>query len=260
MKEEKSEKKEPEIPKVDLIDRLLTCVYIPVFLLTFIVFELAQRIARPFGKNAYTKSVVWMNRCFCLCLSITGTKIKIFNKPKLDPNKSYIIISNHQSMYDMPIISETFSSHHPRFIAKKEMGRGLPAISYNLKHAGHALIDRSDPKQAIPEIKRFAELLEKECAAGVIFPEGTRARRGLLKEFKKKGTLTLLQYAPNSDVIPVTIENTWKLSARISTVMPRNTEVKVIVGEPISREVRSNQEIMDEAHRVIKENLEKRRG
>lgn len=255
MSKETSKSAEADLPKVDLIDCLLSCFYIPIFLSTFFIFDLLQRLTRPFGKNTYLKTVVLMNRAFCRCLSITGTKIKIINPPKLDPTKSYIIISNHQSMYDMPILSETFQSHHPRFIAKKEMAKGLPAISYNLKHAGHALIDRSDPKQAIPEIKRFAEFIESERCAGIIFPEGTRARRGQLKEFKKKGALTLLEYTPNSEVIPVAIKNTWKLSARTSTIMPRNTEVNVFVGAAISRVGRSNEEILLEARKVIEANL-----
>lgn len=249
-----------DLPKIDLIDYFLSSIYIPIFLSTFFVFELLQRLTRPFGKNIYLKTVVLMNRAFCRCLSITGTKIEVTNPPKLDPEKSYIIISNHQSMYDMPILSETFHSHHPRFIAKKEMAKGLPAISYNLKHASHALIDRSDPKQALPEIKRFAEFIESERAAGIIFPEGTRSRRGQLKDFKKKGTLTLLEHAPNSEVIPVTIKNTWKLSARNSTLMPRNTEVAVCVGAAINRVGRSNEEILLEARRVIEENLKKARS
>ena len=43
---------------------------------------------------------------------------------------------------------------HPKFISKKELGKGIPSVSYNLKYGGSALIDRKDPKQALPEIKK----------------------------------------------------------------------------------------------------------
>jgi 1-acyl-sn-glycerol-3-phosphate acyltransferase len=44
---------------------------------------------------------------------------------------------------------------HCKFVSKKELGKGIPSVSYNLRHGGSALIDRKDPKQAIPEIKKI---------------------------------------------------------------------------------------------------------
>lgn len=252
--------KNGELPKVDLIDRLLLLVYIPIFLSVFIIFDLRQRLVQLLNKQAYKDTVVKMNAAFCKVLKITNVKLHISGQAKLDPNKSYIVISNHQSMYDMPLLSNLFKSHHPIFIAKREMGKGIPAISFNLHHYGHALIDRSNPRQSIPEIKSFAKRVEQEKRVGIIFPEGTRSRKGELRDFKTKGALTLLKYAKDSKVIPITFDNTWKLSARMSTLMPRNTEVEIIVGEAITRENKSDEEVLDSVYQVIKGNLERLRS
>ena len=140
------------------------------------------------------------------------------------------------------------------------MAKGLPAISYNLQKAGHALIDRSDPKQAIPEIERFAKSIQENKYLGVIFPEGTRARRGALKRFKTKGALTFLKYAPEADVLTLTIDDSWKLKCKDLTLMPRNTKVSVIVSKEIKRKDKSDKEILDIAYQTIEENLNKLRN
>jgi 1-acyl-sn-glycerol-3-phosphate acyltransferase len=73
------------------------------------------------------------------------------------------------------------------------------------------LIDRSNPKQAIPKIKTLAEQIEKERRSAVIFPEGTRSKNGTPKEFAQSGLKILCKYAPSAYIVPITINNSWKV-------------------------------------------------
>ena len=66
-----------------------------------------------------------------------------------------IIVSNHQSMNDIPPIIWYMRKYHPKFVSKIELGKGIPSVSYNLRHGGSALIDRKDSKQALVAIARF---------------------------------------------------------------------------------------------------------
>ena len=61
----------------------------------------------------------------------------------------YIIVCNHQSLYDIPPLIWYLRQIHPKFISKKELGRGIPSVSFNLRHGGSLLIDRAKAKDAL---------------------------------------------------------------------------------------------------------------
>jgi 1-acyl-sn-glycerol-3-phosphate acyltransferase len=65
--------------------------------------------------------------------------------------------------------------------------------------------------QAIPVIKGLSEYIEKNNRAAVIFPEGTRSKTGKPKEFAQSGLKILCKYAPSAYVVPVSINNSWKM-------------------------------------------------
>ena len=96
------------------------------------------------------------------------------------------------------------------FVSKKELGQNIPSISYNLKHGGSVLIDRKDPKQAIPAISGLGAYIEKHNRSAVIFPEGTRSKTGYPKVFASTGLKILCKTSPSAIVIPITINNSWK--------------------------------------------------
>ena len=97
-----------------------------------------------------------------------------------------------------------------KFISKKELGKGIPSISYNLRHGGSVLIDRKDPSQALPQIQKVAQYIEKTNRSVVIFPEGTRSKTGKPKQFAQTGIKILCKAAPSAFVVPITINNSWK--------------------------------------------------
>jgi 1-acyl-sn-glycerol-3-phosphate acyltransferase len=77
--------------------------------------------------------------------------------------------------------------------------------------------------------------VEDNRVSAVIFPEGTRARRGELRPFKPRGTLALLAAAPRTEVVPVTIENSWRLMRSNFLPVPFGVRVRVVIGAPIAR-------------------------
>jgi 1-acyl-sn-glycerol-3-phosphate acyltransferase len=114
-------------------------------------------------------------------------------------------------MYDIIAMIWYLRNFHPKFVSKKELGKGIPSVSYNLRHGGSVLIDRKDPKQAIPTIKKLSEYIEINQRAAVIFPEGTRSKTGAPKEFAQSGLKILCKYAPSAYVVPISISNSWKI-------------------------------------------------
>jgi 1-acyl-sn-glycerol-3-phosphate acyltransferase len=69
----------------------------------------------------------------------------------------------------------------------------------------------------------------------MIFPEGTRARTGELGRFKPAGTVALLEEAPETPVVPVAIDESWRLLRHNYLPVPFGTRVRVHLGAPIAR-------------------------
>lgn len=145
------------------------------------------------------------------CLNILGTRFTFRNAHEIPTDRPLIIISNHQSMYDIPPLIWHMRRHHPKFVSKKELGKGIPSISFNLKYGGSVLIDRKDARQALREIAKLGAYIEKNKRSAVIFPEGTRSRDGNPKPFKTKGLEEIIKNAPSALLVPISINNSWKL-------------------------------------------------
>ncbi len=222
-----------KLPAPKLLEYILFPIFIFCFFLTLCVFDIIQRISSLFGQNVIDKAALYFNKSILNCLKILGTKIEFKTKDELPNTGPCIIVSNHQSMFDIPLIHCMFQSVRPRFISKKELARYIPGVSICLKLSRAAIIDRSDANQAISEINKFCSFLKQNKFSGVIFPEGTRAKDGVLKAFKKRGLETLLKETAPCYVIPVAIQNSWKFQYRKFGPIPVGIELVIISGKPI---------------------------
>lgn len=164
-----------------------------------------------FGYQAHKKSVDVFNFFLLRCLNLVGTRFQYKNNFKFDRNRPHIIVSNHQSMFDIPPIIWYMRQLHPKFISKKELAKGIPGISYNLRHGGSVLIDRKNAEQALGQIKKLGKYICETKRAAVIFPEGTRSKTGVPKTFAFNGLKTLFEACPEAVVVPVCVNNSWKL-------------------------------------------------
>lgn len=163
-----------------------------------------------------------------------------------------IIVSNHQSQYDIPPVVWGFRKHYPKFISKIELGKGIPSISYNLRKGGSALIDRANKGQAIKEIIKLGSHIEENNYSACIFPEGTRSKDGKVKTFKVGGLGTLLKTAPTAAIIPFAVDNNYLLQR---FPMGIGLTLTYTVLEPIAREGKTAEEITEQCELAIKKAL-----
>lgn len=217
-------------------DWLFTIPFLLAFGLILLVFDVAQRVARLFGRRPqeYVAGAlqVALMRSFAIC----GTRLHVERSPHVKPHTPYLIIANHQSMFDVPIYGALFFTNFPKYVSKKSLAKWIPSISYNLRRGGNAVIDRGDPDQAIGAIQELAAQVRERGVSAVIFPEGTRARHGELGKFRPRGTLALLEAAPDTPVVPVCIDQSWRLLRNNLMPVPFGTRVRVWIGDPIPRE------------------------
>lgn len=183
------------------------------FLLLF--FQALQWLGFNIGNyKGHKIAVDFMNCTLTYLLYLLGTKITFINKHKIPENVPLIVVSNHQSMHDICPLACYFRNRHPKFVSKIELGKGIPAVSYNLTHGGSVLIDRKDSRQSLTAIKKFGKYIEDNKYTAVIFPEGTRSKDGTPKRFSENGLKMLTKFAPSAYVIPVTINNCWKINKK----------------------------------------------
>ncbi len=163
------------------------------------------------GYSAHKRSVDILNWFLTSTYYVLGNTVSFSNDQNLPTDRSIIFIANHQSMYDIPPLIYFLRKYHAKFISKIELAKGIPSISFNLKHGGAANIDRKDPKQSISEILKLAKNMKEKSWSAIIFPEGTRSKTGLIKPFAVGGIATILKKVPNALVVPVAINNSWKM-------------------------------------------------
>jgi 1-acyl-sn-glycerol-3-phosphate acyltransferase len=127
-------------------------------------------------------------------------------------------------------------TNYPKYVSKRELAHWIPSISYNLRRGGNGLIDRGDREQAERVIRELGRRSQERGVSVVIFPEGTRARSGAMRRFRRAGTLALLDAAPNLDVVPVAIDGSWRLLAHNLLPIPFGVQVRIRFCAPLPRD------------------------
>jgi 1-acyl-sn-glycerol-3-phosphate acyltransferase len=236
-----------------LIAYPLSIIYYACFGIILLIFHPLQWMSLKLGGYRIHEIMVnYMNLFLIRSLHILGTKISFRNKFNLPTDRPLIIVSNHQSLNDIPTISWYLRKFHPKFVAKKELEKGIPSVSFNLRNGGSVLIDRTSPKQALTLLKKLGQLIEKKTFSAVIFPEGTRSRDGHPKKFSENGLKMLVKFAPSSVIVPITINNSWEFLQYGGFPMKVGVHLSFDVHEPIETNSLKFTELFEKVEQTIK--------
>ncbi len=209
------------------------------------------------GYNGHKKSVDVLNFCLLSSYYIMGGSIKFNCAIDLPNNRPIIFVANHQSMYDIPPLIWFLRKYHAKFISKIELTKNIPSISFNLKYGGGANIDRSDRKQAVAEILKLGQRMQDNCWSAVIFAEGTRSKDGKMKDFQVGGIATILKKAPDALLVPIAIENSWKMVRFGLVWLNPFVPIKFTVLKPIEPAGKDIEEVVKEAELMVRKVVEK---
>lgn len=183
-----------------------------VFIRSGIALRLTARF-RPGAVMGYVSSRQRSvsRRLFLFARWFGGLRLRFegYEGPDLPP--VFLLVSNHQSLVDIPALTVAFSRHPLRFVAKKELSRGIPYISIILRIGGHAIISRTgDYRKGHEELRRFAELA-RQGICPVVFPEGTRSRTGRVGGFYAGAVRIILERA-RIPVLSVAVDGGYRMS------------------------------------------------
>lgn len=148
---------------ISTIAILLCYVWYPVYLFS--------------GKKA---GMVFIRTFFATLLKANNITVHITGVEHIDKSQNYLILSNHQSIFDIPIVSATLPLD-TRIFAKRELLH-FPIFGWGMWLYDFVFVNRKKKKDAILSLKRAAKSLER--FSFLVFPEGTRSKDGIVKPFK----------------------------------------------------------------------------
>jgi 1-acyl-sn-glycerol-3-phosphate acyltransferase len=185
-----------------------------------------------------------------LILKTTGVQVTVSGLERITPGTTYIFVSNHQSIYDIPVI---FSSvpYQLRIIAKASLAR-FPVLGWHLKRGGHLFVDRRRPDRT-GILKRWRALVSDGLSL-IIFAEGTRSADGTVAPFKAGSFLLAIQ--AGLPIVPVAVEGTRHVM-RKGRLRTEPGKVRLMIHDPIQPPALANptprdaKALADRVHDVV---------
>ncbi len=161
---------------------------------------------------------------------INPWKLRISGTGHVEPGGTYVVVSNHQSLADIPVLSHL--DLDTKWLAKAELFR-MPVIGWMLRMAGDVPVERGDRSVGARALLRCGRYLRQKCSV-VFFPEGTRSRTGEVLPFnegpfqlaiREKIPILPLVVAGSGDALP---RNTW--------IFGPSQDISLTILEPVSPE------------------------
>src|SRR5258707_7155180 len=195
----------------------------------------------------------WFRRLGRGLAKINPWRIHISGIENLKAGQVYVIVSNHQSLADIPVIGHLMLDG--KWLAKAELFR-LPVVGWMLRMAGDVPVDRSDRRKGAKAMLRCARYLRQGCSV-VFFPEGTRSPDGEVLPFNEGPfVLAIREQVP---VLPLMVDGSGAALPRNSLLFGGTQDIHLRILKPVpvegwnakqSSELREvvRQKIVDELH------------
>ena len=161
-----------------------------------------------------------------LILVTTGVRVEVRGLDRLVPDTTYVFVSNHQSIYDIPVLFGSLP-FQLRIIAKAALGN-FPFLGWHLRRTGHMLVDRQRPDRA--RIFAWARSLPGRGLSLIVFPEGTRSRDGRVGPFKAGSLMPAVQ--AGIPIVPLSLVGSRHVM-RKGELTTRPGDVVLVVHDPV---------------------------
>jgi 1-acyl-sn-glycerol-3-phosphate acyltransferase len=198
----------------------------PLIIVSTIVMGTLSLIASFFdktGNSQHTFARIWGR----MLLAASLIRVRVEGAGRLDPKATYVFVSNHQSLMDIPALLSTLP-HQFRFFAKKGL-YAIPFVGTHLRRAGHLPVDRTSARNSLKSMSEGARIISTRGTSVLLFPEGGRAPEGL-REFKEGAAYIAIK--AGVPIVPMAIVG-MREKLPMGSIHVRSGRVAVRIGQPI---------------------------
>ena len=225
-------------------------VYLPVLILSTFFFGTLIVIMVSLGsrKRVHRLPVLWAqcNIKAALC------QVRVSGQTHIDHNKSYIIVANHRSHFDVLALYGWLNTSF-RWVMKQEL-RSIPVLGIACEKLGHIYVTRGSTVKSQSSIEEARSKIQQGISI-FFFPEGTRSQTPQLLPFKK-GAFRLARDM-GLPILPITINGSEKiLPSKSLNLMPGI--IDIVIHPPIQPEEQSERALSDQTKQVISSALSRR--
>jgi 1-acyl-sn-glycerol-3-phosphate acyltransferase len=200
----------------------------------------AAATAAAMGK---TRAVTVISRAWGRgIIGLCGINVQIEGLDNLTGLKSYVLVANHQSFFDI-FASAAFLPGEPRFVAKKELLK-IPVIGYAMQRGGHIIIDRDAGGR---EIRKAIQIIRSGMDV-CVFAEGHRYNDNCVHEFNDGAAwLAILSKLP---AVPMSISGSGRFYPRGAMIVTPGLTMRMTIGKPIPTEAMRSADRTELTHRL----------
>jgi 1-acyl-sn-glycerol-3-phosphate acyltransferase len=188
-----------------------------------------------------------------IVLAVSGVRVSVKGLQNLTADGSRIYISNHQSLFDIPVLMACLPVQY-RWLAKAELFK-IPIFGRAMQRTGYISIDRSNRKAAYKSLRSAAATIKRGTSV-IIFPEGTRNHEAAIGPFKMGGFVLAVE--SGAPIVPMVLHGTRNIMpTKQLRISPGKVEVEILEAIPTAQYNRKNKaELMQRVHRAISKSFE----
>lgn len=199
----------------------------PLIVLSTVVTGTLSLIASFFdrtGNSQHRVARIWAETL----LAVSFIRVRAEGLEKLDPAASYVFVSNHASLMDIPAILARLP-YQFRFFAKTGLYK-IPFLGTHLRRAGHLPVDRSSARASLKSMTEGARIITARRISMLLFPEGGRSPHGL-RNFREGAAYIAIK--AGVPIVPIAIVGMRQLLP-MGSIHLRAGKVVLRAGDPIA--------------------------
>lgn len=206
-----------------LLARLLVIIFLILFIIPIIIV-----VIMPEKFRRHNHFIAWLMSCFYRgILWCTLVPVTVKGKENI-PDSPVIIVANHQSSLDIPLLGSLLGVHPHIWIARSEL-MDTWFLRFILPYFA-IVTDVNSSVKSMRSLVKIIHLVKGEKCHVLIFPEGQRYDDDEVHEFFSG--FVMLAKKIDRPIVPVRIFNANKVYAR-GDFWVKSHSINVVVGDPM---------------------------
>lgn len=232
-----------------LLAAVRTIILVPVF---FVYTLIASAVIVVFGAFRPSSPMFdgIVKRWASVFLKIPPVRYTIEGLENVEPTKRYVVVSNHLSLFDIPMLFWVLPIHG-RFLSKKEVFK-IPLVGRAMRMIGIIEINRASGGSSRQAIIDGVKIAADRGYSLIVFPEGTRGSGEEPMPFKKGAFRIAID--TGLPVLPVVIEGTDRIS-RPGSRLYFPGKARVVVLEPIETADLTNKDNLNDLAKTVEASM-----